>query len=148
MKYLKGIGVVLARIILLEDIDCAVQNRGIANTEKPKDGEKLSLKSPLTLSGLLNALDGVMSPSGVIYCMTTNHVDSLDPALLRPGRCDVRMEFGLLTQAQTWELYKRFFPEDKDEVVEAFVRHDTSKTPAELQGKLLEIRNERLGTTI
>ena len=39
----------------------------------------------LTFSGLLNAIDGVTSTEGRILFMTTNHVDRLDPALIRPG---------------------------------------------------------------
>ena len=44
----------------------------------------------LTLSGLLNAIDGVTSSEGRIVFMTTNYVDKLDPALIRPGRVDFR----------------------------------------------------------
>ena len=44
----------------------------------------------LTLSGLLNAIDGVTSSEGRIVFMTTNYVDKLDPALIRPGRVDYR----------------------------------------------------------
>ena len=41
----------------------------------------------MTLSGLLNALDGVTSgESARLLFMTTNHADRLDPALVRPGR--------------------------------------------------------------
>ena len=40
----------------------------------------------VTLSGLLNALDGVASSEGRIVFMPTNYVDRLDPALIRPGR--------------------------------------------------------------
>ena len=45
----------------------------------------------LTFSGLLNALDGVSSAEGRIILMTTNHVERLDPALIRPGRADVKL---------------------------------------------------------
>src|SRR5207253_2725559 len=71
-------------ILLLEDIDCAFVKRKRASG---KEGE-------LTFSGLLNALDGVASPEGRIVVMTTNHVDKLDPALIRPGRADVKLYFG------------------------------------------------------
>jgi len=43
----------------------------------------------LTFSGFLNALDGIRSKDGTITIMTTNHKEKLDPALIRPGRCDV-----------------------------------------------------------
>ncbi len=42
----------------------------------------------LTISGLLNALDGISGPSGVIYFLSTNCIASIDPAILRKGRTD------------------------------------------------------------
>jgi hypothetical protein len=58
-----------------------------------------------TLSGLLNAIDGATSGSGYILMMTTNHKEALDPALIRAGRVDLRLEFGLATAAQAKELF-------------------------------------------
>ena len=46
----------------------------------------------MSLSGLLNALDGVASQEGRILIMTTNHIEKLDSALIRPGRIDLRLE--------------------------------------------------------
>ncbi len=46
--------------------------------------------SRLTLSGLLNAIDGVTSTEGRILFMTTNYEERLDPALIRPGRVDFK----------------------------------------------------------
>ena len=43
----------------------------------------------MTFSGFLNALDGVASGEERIIFMTTNHVENLDPALIRPGRVDL-----------------------------------------------------------
>ncbi|XVF59674.1 hypothetical protein PTKIN_Ptkin07bG0294700 [Pterospermum kingtungense] len=47
----------------------------------------------LTLSGLLNFIDGLWSSCGDerIISFTTNHKDRLDPALLRPGRMDMHI---------------------------------------------------------
>jgi mitochondrial chaperone BCS1 len=87
-------------ILLLEDIDCAFNKRLRSNG---KEGG-------LTFSGLLNAIDGVASPEGRIIFMTTNHIDRLDPALIRPGRADVKLYFGNATQDQAGRLYSRFFP--------------------------------------
>ena len=42
----------------------------------------------LSLADLLNVLDGVVSTQGIIVIMATNYSDSLDPALIRPGRID------------------------------------------------------------
>lgn len=43
------------------------------------------LKTKITLSGLLNALDGVASSEGRLTFFTTNHPERIDPAMSRPG---------------------------------------------------------------
>ena len=48
----------------------------------------------MTFSGLLNAIDGVTSTEGRIVFMTTNYIDRLDPALIRPGRVDYQEYIG------------------------------------------------------
>lgn len=88
-------------VLLLEDIDCAFTRRKRANG---KEGG-------LTFSGLLNAIDGVASSEGRIIVMTTNHVDRLDPALIRPGRADVKLLIGNASADQARRLFERFFPQ-------------------------------------
>ena len=65
----------------------------------------------VTLSGLLNVLDGFHAPENVVYVMTTNKVEALDPARLRPGHIDYRLFMGEASESQRVELYCRFFPE-------------------------------------
>lgn len=66
-------------------------------------------KKFLTYSGLLNALDGVMSnQSGVITIMTTNYIDRLGPAFLRPGRIDVKFKLSECNSEQITEMTKTF----------------------------------------
>ena len=60
-------------------------------------------------SGLLNALDGVASQENRLLFMTTNHVEKLDPALIRPGRCDVHIKFDYASPAQMRGLFLKFF---------------------------------------
>jgi chaperone BCS1 len=88
-------------ILLLEDVDCAF-------TRRRRIGGR---SGGLTFSGLLNAIDGVAAPEGRIIVMTTNHLDRLDPALIRPGRADVRLYIGDATAMQAGRLFARFFPE-------------------------------------
>ncbi|KAG8946877.1 hypothetical protein FRC04_011304 [Tulasnella sp. 424] len=106
-------------ILLLEDIDCAFPPR--ENEEDEADalsGQPFNPfnygqpKSSVTLSGLLNLLDSVSSEEGRIVFATTNHIDRLDPALLRPGRMDLRIEYKNATHQQTMDLFSRFYSQE------------------------------------
>lgn len=77
--------------ILLEDVDVALVSRDSSEKAHHPAYEGMTR---VTLSGLLNAIDGVTSAEERILFMTTNHVDRLDSALVRPGRVDVRQYFG------------------------------------------------------
>lgn len=91
-------------IILLEDVDATFVQR-----DKNQDVE-----NTLSFSGLLNALDGVASREGWVVFMTTNHIEKLDPALIRPGRADIKLEFKHATAYQAASMYEAFFPEGLD----------------------------------
>ena len=73
--------------------------------------------SQITLSGLLNALDGISAQEGRLLFATTNRYHTLDPALTRPGRMDLHVEFRLASRYQARELYKRFYVPDAPENV-------------------------------
>jgi mitochondrial chaperone BCS1 len=75
-------------ILLLEDID----TQKITNLRTAEPGNSATDRR-LTLSGLLNAIDGVIANEGRILIMTTNHRNKLDPALIRPGRVDMTITF-------------------------------------------------------
>lgn len=77
--------------------------------------EKQKSKS-LTLSGLLNAIDGVAAAEGRILIMTTNDIDKLDPALVRSGRINERVEVGYMQPDDVVRMFKTFFPEAADKV--------------------------------
>jgi chaperone BCS1 len=66
----------------------------------------------VTFSGFLNALDGVASGEERIIFMTTNHVDKLDPALIRPGRVDLAQLFDDASPVQAKTLFIRFYRGD------------------------------------
>ncbi|VVA40798.1 PREDICTED: AAA-ATPase [Prunus dulcis] len=81
-------------ILVVEDIDCSVeiQNRlSAASATNPRGFS--AQRTEVTLSGLLNFIDGLWSSCGDerIIVFTTNHKDRLDPALVRPGRMDVHI---------------------------------------------------------
>ncbi|KAJ3498355.1 hypothetical protein NLG97_g1185 [Lecanicillium saksenae] len=79
-------------------------SRGAGSTRQDKSG-----RSGISLSGLLNAIDGVASHEGRILIMTTNTPESLDSALVRPGRVDMQVRFTMATQLQTQELFQRMY---------------------------------------
>ncbi|CAH1792255.1 unnamed protein product [Owenia fusiformis] len=93
-------------IILLEDIDAAFNNRDWTK-ENPTAYQGMR---PLTFSGLLNALDGVASSEARIVFMTTNYLDRLDAALIRPGRVDMKVCIGHCTEYQLEQMFLRFYP--------------------------------------
>lgn len=53
------------------------EKKSASGSDKPVKG--------VTLSGLLNAIDGIASAEGRLLFCTTNHLESIDPALVRPG---------------------------------------------------------------
>lgn len=67
----------------------------------------------VTLSGLLNALDGVASPWGRIVIMTTNHIETLDEALKRPGRADRHFYIGPLTKQSAKRMFLHQLGDDR-----------------------------------
>ncbi|KAF2107916.1 mitochondrial chaperone Bcs1 [Lophiotrema nucula] len=91
-------------IVLLEDADAAFVNR----REPGADGYS---GATVTFSGLLNALDGVASAEERIIFLTTNHVERLDEALIRPGRVDMTIRLGEATEYQIDQLWDRFYAE-------------------------------------
>lgn len=103
-------------VLLVEDIDCAKQFSNRTDTDKPSPSERLF---GVTLSGMLNALDGVTSGEGRILIMTTNHPEKLDPALIRPGRADCHVEISTPTKYQAYTLFERFYKNKK--LAEEFV---------------------------
>lgn len=97
-------------LIILEDVDALFgPNR-----------EKKVNSSPLTFSGLLNALDGVGGAEGQIFILTTNLRDELDPALIRNGRVDLHLYFGHAEEEQMKQLFLQFYDQATDEQAASF----------------------------
>ncbi|TVU41325.1 hypothetical protein EJB05_14831 [Eragrostis curvula] len=90
-------------IIVIEDIDCSLDLTGQRGTSEDLpvhidiptlNNKKRKRTSEVTLSGLLNFIDGIWSAhiDQQIIVFTTNYVDKLDPALIRRGRMDLHVE--------------------------------------------------------
>ncbi|XP_075105612.1 AAA-ATPase At3g50940-like [Nicotiana tabacum] len=88
-------------ILVVEDIDCTIDlQNNLANraNDSPSNSSNQQ-ESKVTLSGLLNFIDGLWSSCGDerIIIFTTNHIEKLDPALLRPGRMDMHIHMSYCT---------------------------------------------------
>lgn len=124
-------------ILLIEDIDAmhATDDRTKESTDKDK-----KTVSHVTLSGLLNAIDGITASEGRILCMTTNHIDKLDNALIRAARVDLTIKLDLMELEQVDELIINMFP--KEEVIQKtfqeMARKIDKRSPAEWQAELID----------
>lgn len=128
-------------ILVIEDIDAATKEVTVAPPNGPRapssaGGPDEFQYSGITLSGLLQALDGITSREGRITVMTTNHPERLEPRLVRAGRVDVWRELGYATRDQAAAMYRRFFPTALLGSAEAFATAlpERNITPAEIQG--------------
>jgi mitochondrial chaperone BCS1 len=98
-------------LVLLEDVDAAFGNRRLQIDADGYQGANV------TFSGLLNAIDGVASAEERLLFLTTNHVERLDAALVRPGRVDMTVRFGEVTRWQVERFWDRFYGErDPDRI--------------------------------
>ncbi|GAB1203801.1 hypothetical protein APSETT445_002441 [Aspergillus pseudonomiae] len=118
-------------IVLLEDVDAAGLGRRNLKGEQIKatDFSTTQLYTPpasgaetpvttISLSGLLNAIDGVSAQEGRILIMTTNSPESLDTALIRPGRVDMHVDFQLPSLEQMRELFVNMYSDLSTDVSE------------------------------
>lgn len=84
--------------------------------DKKDDSDKEEKKNSLSLSGILNALDGIIEMNGSVIIMTTNHVEKLDPALIRHGRVSMQIEMSNLTNSNLNQMIQKKFPDAKNKV--------------------------------
>lgn len=121
-------------IILLEDIDAAF----ISREETKKTSAAYEGLSRITFSGLLNCVDGVASTEARILFMTTNYIERLDPALIRPGRVDLKEYIGYCSKQQIEEMFYKFYKstdkESAERLSQAVLGFGKDVSPAHLQG--------------
>ncbi|XP_043848848.1 mitochondrial chaperone BCS1 isoform X2 [Dromiciops gliroides] len=132
-------------LVLLEDVDAAFLSRDLAK-DNPAKYQGLGR---LTFSGLLNALDGVASTEARIVFMTTNYINRLDPALVRPGRVDLKEYVGYCSHWQLSQMFQRFYPEEPMSVAESFAERALSAkcqlSAAQVQGHFMLFKNDPKG---
>lgn len=131
-------------IILLEDIDAAFVSR----EDTPKQKAAYEGLNRVTFSGLLNCLDGVASTEARIVFMTTNYLERLDPALIRPGRVDLKEYIGYCSSHQIEQMFLRFYPgENCEEHAKGFAHtvesYGKQVSPAQIQGFFMFYKHEK-----
>ncbi|CAL5089063.1 unnamed protein product [Urochloa decumbens] len=150
-------------IIVIEDIDCSLdltgdrarQRRrpGQASTSSKADDDKYYAderpRNTVTLSGLLNFIDGLWSAcSGErIVVFTTNHVDKLDPALIRRGRMDMHIEMSYCGFEAFQTLAKNYLDIDEHELFGAVeeILKEVKLTPADVAECLMTAKRAGSG---
>lgn len=126
---------------VIEDIDMTtgkIDDGKDPDDEKhvpPHDGDDVLNKVMMRsyLSDVLNSLDGVFSPHGRILLATTNNIDNIDDAVIRPGRIDICMEIGYVNHEILNQFIHAFYGDD----VSAGINIADNLTVAELQHLVL-----------
>ncbi|KAL6224584.1 hypothetical protein ACLB2K_003439 [Fragaria x ananassa] len=128
-------------ILIIEDIDCSVH---IERESSQSTQSSAYSSNKLTLSGLLNFIDGLWSCCGDerIIVFTTNHKERLDPALLRPGRMDVHIHLSYCTPSAFRTLASNYLgiqsnPHHLCEEIESLIG-STEVTSAAVAGELMK----------
>ena len=117
-------------------------NNGNENTVMSDIEEDTSEK--ITLSFILNILDGILETPGRILIMTSNYPEKLDKALLRPGRIDINLEVGYCDKPMIKEMFKFFYKKEID-IDDIETIQDIS--PAQLNKILLDNFNNHVKAT-
>lgn len=129
------------RVYVIEDIDCMtdvtldrslVASGATSSTTVPIEGTG----DAVTLSFLLNLLDGVLETPGRILVITSNYPEKLDKALVRPGRIDVKIEFNNASREFIREMVSRFYSKPDLSLETIPIELDNVFTPAEVMESL------------
>ena len=100
-----------------------------------------NLDDKLTLSFLLNLLDGVLETPGRILIMTSNYPEKLDKALIRPGRVDVNICFKKCTHNTIVQMLNYFYDNLNFDLMKDIQFKDSFFTPAEVYQILFKYIN-------
>lgn len=79
---------------------------GTGNTIKPEEKKP---EQTVTLSCLLNQLDGINNNHGMVAILTTNFPEILDEALVRDGRVDEKVFFDYVDHEQIYNMFSNFY---------------------------------------
>ena len=124
-------------IILLEDIDRVFDN------DSNKLAENSKTKNLLSFDTLLNTIGGIKRNDGIFLIITVNDFSKCSPALVRPGRCDVKLEVGPLDR-EGREFIARNVLRDCPDLIEQMVREGDGDVAATFENKCIEKSLEML----
>lgn len=134
------------RIILVEDIDCGFKSYELFDRTETNVDEIDRVHRTVTtgdkkenntgLASVLNTIDGIGAPQNVIYIFTTNHIEKLDPALIRPGRIDLKLEIKSVNTEIFTKFMKHHYGENINIPYDIKIKQHISC--AELQVKVME----------
>lgn len=98
----------------------------------------------LTLSTLLNLFDGIESNEDSIIILTTNHIEKIDPALIRPGRMDINIELKKCSKTIILEIMAHFYDVDILLLTEKYYDKimDYTYSPAEIIQQCFKYKND------
>jgi chaperone BCS1 len=96
---------------ILQAVNNVIQQQGNVRIE-PVKAPKEPAPKKINLGALLNVIDGATAAEGRLLIMTTNHVENLDPALLRKGRVDRDFKIGYATKVTAELTFNRIFGQD------------------------------------
>jgi chaperone BCS1 len=107
--------------VVIEDIDVGFVDgkRSFTNYNQPQEdqNENEKEKQGSGFATLLNKIDGVGAPQDVVYIFTTNHIEKLDPALIRPGRIDLKIEVEGISIDALSQFTQKFYDKPIDESI-------------------------------
>lgn len=100
----------MIRVISIEDFEHYAKTR-VYKDEKEKEQEERYTRrdGTMSLDVLLNTLQGVHPLEDVVTVLTTNHIEMVDPAVIRKGRTDILLEVGALTGKQVSAYYEHSY---------------------------------------
>ncbi|PON78515.1 Spastin [Parasponia andersonii] len=137
-------------ILVIEDIDCLIKPQNRSRRVQPftQDKDKIYvnlyfvISTLVTLSGLLNYIDGIFScfGEGRIIIFTTNYKERLDPALLRPGRMDIHIFMSFCNPNVFKQLAYNYLGLQHHNLhgeIESLIK-EIEVTPAEVAGELMK----------
>lgn len=118
-------------------LQCGGRESGLTNGYSSFTGnggsneEKTENNDLITLSSLLNILDGTLELPGRMMIITSNFPEKLDSALIRPGRIDLILELGRASANTIKEMYESFYT-TKMEIDTLDTLPNDKWTPAEI----------------